>query len=98
MKYFQQIKINKDNLVEKGDLNYCDKINIYHLGIQGTPGMTFLLNGEVIMLGHLGIFELDAEKYSLSLKALYLTDNTKNIIEEGSHQILLDFICSKEEA
>ncbi len=91
MKKFMQLNINTNNF-DLYDVNLIENYEVHHLGISGYPGAKLLLNETPIILSHLGVFELDVEKYPIKLTSLIMP---KGLIPNQT--ILIDLVYSDKE-
>ena len=76
----------------------ANKIGVQRLGIQGLPGMGFRLGPEgspEIMLGQVGLLDLDISNYSMTIEDLYLTQRAVNLLQ-GDAFILIDVVYEEE--
>lgn len=100
--YNQPLNISKENMYE-GDIFISDSIiqemgMITHIGIQGLPGTKIYINNSPspILLGMMGVFELDVSEYSFIYKVQIGYDSAKTIEETENGHLIIDVIYDTE--
>ena len=98
----QPSNITKENMYE-GDVFISDTIiqemgTISSLGIQGLPGTKIYINNSPypILLGMMGVFELDLSNYSFIYKLSIDYESAKIIEETENGYLILDVIYDTE--
>lgn len=98
----QPQNISKENMNE-GDIFLSDSIiqelgMITNLGIQGLPGTKFYINDNPspIILGMMGVFELDLSNYSFIYKIKVDYDSAKTIENTEDGYLIIDTIYNTE--
>ena len=79
------INIVSDYLVN----HYPGLVSIKKLGIQGPPGLMFVLDGEEIKIGRSGIYELYHE--SINITYIGFIVKTSEFTQEGKDYFIMDF-------
>ena len=106
-KEFQQfVYMNKDEVINQmnaSNRNIISDIQVYKLGIQGYPGLKFLINQQIsdtnqtpldLIIGNTGVFEIDLEGSGNYITDLRFSDQT--IIDLPS-PIIIDIMYEGQE-
>jgi len=78
-----------DNLVTTLSTLYDDLTELKKIGIQGPPGMMFVVDGEEMRIGRTGIYELYNDDITISYLGFVVKDST--FTQDGKDFFILDF-------
>lgn len=83
------------NVIDTLKSIYPDLKDLKKLGIQGSAGMTILINGEPIKIGCNNIYELEDENIKVTSLGFVLKENS--FWTDGYDQFILDFVYDDKE-
>lgn len=101
----QPVNLRAENLTSIGDNNFIISSDIMqeigritHLGIQGLPGTKVYINNnrEPIIIGNLGVFELDLTNYSFIWSVQFNPMSIKSIEQNRNGYLIVDVIYDTE--
>lgn len=91
----QPKNLSKKKLSRGGDA-FKDISSITQLGIQTLPGVRVYINGEGIIVGPTGIFELDIDGIS-EISEIYFDGTSLEMIEDSpTAYLIIDMICESK--
>ena len=97
-----EIYISEQNTPESTTISPPPGETIIYLGIQGIPGMRFVLNKDnqninnSIMIGATGIFELDLEDTDSSISSITFAKSDLTKLYGPKGYLIIDYVTIKE--